>query len=140
MVIQGEGGIEYADKLARQKGGGGMLTLADKGGGGVWEMLTLADKSGRWGLDPLHFGWHTFCTAPNFLAKFSYNLDLDSIDGLSKFSQNRYSIPHRPIMKAASRTSNTVSIKVIWGIERTTNNFGLLFYIFITASLYCWKV
>ena len=35
-----------------------MLTMADKGGRGVWEMLTMADKGGRGGLDPLIFG-HT---------------------------------------------------------------------------------
>ena len=36
MVIQGEGGIEYADKTDAEKGGGvgQMLTLADEGGRG----------------------------------------------------------------------------------------------------------
>ena len=29
-----------------------MLTMADKGGGGVKEMQTMADKGGRRGLDP----------------------------------------------------------------------------------------
>ena len=43
-------------KLMRQKGGGEMLTLADKGGEGVGEMLTTADKGGRRGLDPPIFG------------------------------------------------------------------------------------
>ena len=32
-----------------------MLTWADKGGGGVGEMLTMADVGGRGGLDPLIF-------------------------------------------------------------------------------------
>ena len=31
-----------------------MLTLADKGGRGVGEMMKMADKGGRGGLDP-HF-------------------------------------------------------------------------------------
>ena len=42
-----------ADKLTKVGGGvGEMLTMADKGGGGGWEMLTMADKGGRGGLDP----------------------------------------------------------------------------------------
>ena len=44
MVIQEEGGIEYVDKTDAAKGGG------------VGEMLTLADKGGRAGLDPTIFG------------------------------------------------------------------------------------
>ena len=41
------------------KGGGGvgeMLTMADKGGRGVGEMLTIADVGGRGGLEPPIFG------------------------------------------------------------------------------------
>ena len=37
-------------------GGGGMLTMADKGGRVVGELLTMADKGGRGGLDPPIFG------------------------------------------------------------------------------------
>ena len=33
-----------------------MLTLDDKGGRGVGEMLTMADKGGKWGLDTHIFG------------------------------------------------------------------------------------
>ena len=33
-----------------------MLTMADEWGGGVGEMLTMADKGGRGGLDPSIFG------------------------------------------------------------------------------------
>ena len=29
-----------------------MLTMVDKGGRGVEEMLTMADEGGRWGLNP----------------------------------------------------------------------------------------
>ena len=35
-----------------------MLTMADKGGRGVGEVLTMADEGGRGGLDPPHF-WLT---------------------------------------------------------------------------------
>ena len=38
--VQGEGEIEYADKIDAEKGGG------------VGEMLTLDDKGGRGGLQP----------------------------------------------------------------------------------------
>ena len=79
MVIQWEGGIEYADKTDVAKGGwanadigwqrreGGLgkcwLWLT-KGGGLVGEMMTMADKGGRGGVDPLIFGWHNLWTAP----------------------------------------------------------------------------
>ena len=33
-----------------------MLTMADKGGKGVGEMLTMSDERGRGGLDPPIFG------------------------------------------------------------------------------------
>ena len=48
MVIQGEVGIEYAEKTDAEKGGGlgkGRHWLT-KGGGGVREMLTFAEKGG----------------------------------------------------------------------------------------------
>ena len=55
MVIQGYGSIEYADKTYTAKGGGRlwqMLTVADKGGRRVREMLKFTDKKGGRGLDP----------------------------------------------------------------------------------------
>ena len=45
LVTIDKGWIEYADKTDATKGGGEQrLTLTYKGGGGVGEMLILADK------------------------------------------------------------------------------------------------
>ena len=49
------------------KGGGGvreMLTMADKGGRGNGEMLTMADKGGRGGLPPPPFLADMICKQP----------------------------------------------------------------------------
>ena len=43
-----------------------MVTLADKGGRRVWEMLTLFDKGGD-GLDPPFFANYNLLTAHNIL-------------------------------------------------------------------------
>ena len=58
MVIQKKHGIEYVDKTAQQRDGGGgqMLTWLTKGERGVGEMMILADKGGRGGMVPPIFG------------------------------------------------------------------------------------
>ena len=58
MFIQEEGGLEYADKTDAAKGGDvrQMPTGLTKGGGGVVEMLTMADEGGRGRLDLPIFG------------------------------------------------------------------------------------
>ena len=56
--------------------------MADQGGRGeAGEMLTMADKGGRGGLDPSIFGWHNVWTAPNELQQFV--LDSPPTVGLS---------------------------------------------------------
>ena len=59
MDIQEKGVIEYVEKSKHSKGRGGLANpyMADKGGGGVREMLKLADKGGR-GVWTLPF-WET---------------------------------------------------------------------------------
>ena len=49
-----------------QKEGGVLANAdrADKGGGGVGEMLTMADKGGGGVWPPPIFGWHNLWTAP----------------------------------------------------------------------------
>ena len=51
MVIEKKGGIEYVDKTGVDKGERlkQILIWLTKAGGGVGEMLTLADKGGRGG-------------------------------------------------------------------------------------------
>ena len=49
LVMQDEGVIKYVCKTDTEKGGG-LGQMLTKGGGGVEEMLKLADKGG--GLDP----------------------------------------------------------------------------------------
>ena len=41
-----------------------MLTKADEGGGGVSQMLTIADGGGRGGPGTPDFGWRNMWTAP----------------------------------------------------------------------------
>ena len=47
-VMQDEGVIKYVCKTDEEKGGG-VRQMLTNGGGVVWEMLTMADKEGRWG-------------------------------------------------------------------------------------------
>ena len=63
------GGRAYAEKADNVIWGGlgKCWRPLTKGGGGVRQMLTLADKWGRGGLDPPIFGWHNLWTAPNQL-------------------------------------------------------------------------
>ena len=49
-----------------------MLTTANKGEGGVWQMLTLADEGGSGGLDPPTFGSHNLGTASYGIIYLAY--------------------------------------------------------------------
>ena len=44
--------------MRKSEGGWANADISDKGGGGVGEMLTMADKGGRGGLETPHF-WLT---------------------------------------------------------------------------------
>ena len=66
-VIQEEGGIKYIHKSEK----------ADKGGRGVGEMLTMADKEGRGGLDP-PFLADIICEKPLTTTKYTKALPLQT--------------------------------------------------------------
>ena len=58
-----------------------MMTKADEGGGGVSQMLTIADGGGRGGVGTPVFGWRNMWTAPiaQQYARDMVQLLLDSV-------------------------------------------------------------